>query len=625
MKAKNYKLNPIRAAMMSTALIAFTNIATAAPVSTELDFICPFPLIGDQTIIAKITADYPQYIGVEYGGQSAMLPPIKVEAITVVPDKARQGLAFVDATTITGVAHSINTFHTTAGDISNNTDLTIEPTTIPEDEAGPFNVPAQGIAPAQGFDISHIGSVALTVDDLIMDLVNLKADGSIAPAPIGEFTADCTLAAGQDNVLTTFTVGHIEIWPPLPNIELTPSNFGEVPLGQSSEITATISNIGDGILGVNGIELSGGNAYAFTETNNCTTLEAGESCTATLTYTATELGTQNVTFALHTTSEDVPSTYLDLYGTAITNHQPVIDVDLTPLDFGVKNINELSSKTILVKNVGSADLTISDINITYSPYYADAMATFTETNDCTIVAPEENCSVTVTYRAPAEDTTTGTVSIISNDSNQSIVEINLTGTAAGSICLATESCGQKTPVRLDFIGSTAITANQSTLPIEGNIESLFDFNTSTFSGDLTLNPTQGSFEVIKGWSSYQATAHIEFEPVGKAESTLINGKLTTVSSAYIKMPKVTKTLFGLVKWPIGGGKDCRTKTPVNFTMKTANDDYFDIFSGGIVKGVYDLPELENCGVLTSIINQKFVGKNNAIELSVTPVAKPYMY
>ena len=265
MKTKTFKINPIRAAVIGSALMVANGAAFAQPVGTSLEFTCPFPLIGDQIIIANITADYPESIVIGAEGNPVELPAIDVEAITVVPDKARQGLAFVDATTITGVAHSTNTFHTAAGTIPNNTDLTIAPTTIPAGEAGPFDVPASGVAPAQSFDLSHLGEVTLTIDDLIMDLRNLKADGSVAPAPVGEFTADCALNEGQDNVLTTLQVTTVVAGPDI-EVEQTNVDLGVNLLGQSSSDTVTIRNIGGELLGVNAISITGADASAFTET-----------------------------------------------------------------------------------------------------------------------------------------------------------------------------------------------------------------------------------------------------------------------------------------------------------------------------------------------------------------------
>ncbi|MFT7186012.1 MAG: hypothetical protein ACI84K_001402 [Pseudohongiellaceae bacterium] len=623
MKTKNFKVNPIRAAIIGSALMAANGAVMAAPVRTSLEFTCPFPLIGDQIIIANISADYPESIVIGANGAPVELPPVQVDAITVVPDKARQGLAFVDATTITGVAHSINTFHTAAGTIANNTDLAIVDTTIPSNESGPFDVPAAGVAPAQAFDGSHVGAVTLTVDDLIMDLRNLKADGSVAPAPVGEFSADCALNAGQDNVLTTIQVttalADAEI-----EVETTAIDFGTNLLGQSATDSVTVRNIGGAILGVNAISITGADASAFSETNNCTTVDAGESCTATVTYMASEVGAQNASLVINSTDADEPSVSVTLSGTGAMEDKPEINIVATGLDFGTIEEGASTTQTILIENIGTAPLTISAVEV------SNTQGTeFSVTESCFNIAAAASCSETVTFDA-VEGVSAGNVVISSNDEDEATTLVSLAGAGTAVVVDPCEldptlpECGNGgdgdliIPVALDVAGSTYIAANRGTVPLSGVIQSEFNLTQGSFTGDLVLAPTQGSFEIIKGWSRYQATASIEFEPVGETVGTLVDGVLVATSQAYVKLPKVTKTLFGLINWKIGGGSECRTKEPVTFTITSADGEYFDALSGGVVTGEYTMSALENCGVLTSILSLKLAGPGNTINLSLTP-------
>jgi hypothetical protein len=623
MKTKEFKVNPIRAAIIGSALMAANGAAMAAPVNTSLEFTCPFPLIGDQIIIANISADYPESIVIGANGAPVELPPVQVDAITVVPDKARQGLAFVDATTITGVAHSVNTFHTAVGPIANNTDLAIVDTTIPSNESGPFDVPAAGVAPAQAFDASHVGVVTLTVDDLIMDLRNLKADGSVAPAPVGEFSADCVLNPGQDNVLTTIQVttalADAEI-----EVEPTAINFGTNLLGQSTAQSVSVRNIGGAILGVNAISISGADASAFSETNNCTTVDAGESCTATVTYTASEVGAQNASLVINSTDADEPSVSVTLNGTGAIEDKPEINVVATGLDFGTIEEGSSTTQTILIENVGTAPLTISGVVVNNTQG-----TEFSVTEICSSIAAAASCVETVTFDA-VEGVSAGNVEISSNDEDEATTLVSLAGKGDAVVVEPCEvdptlpECGNGggddlvIPVALDVEGSTYIAANRGTVPLSGVIQSEFNLTQGSFTGDLILAPTQGSFEIIKGWSRYQATASIEFEPVGETVGTLVDGVLVATSQAYVKLPKVTKTLFGLINWKIGGGSECRTKEPVTFTITSADGEYFDALSGGVVTGEYTMPALEKCGVLTSILSLKLAGPGNTINLSLTP-------
>jgi len=623
MKTQTFKLNPISAAVMGVAVMASSNAAMAAPVYTELDFTCPFPLIGDQVIKAKISADYPEVLAIAAGDTAVELPPVFIDVITVVPDKARQGLAFVDAVSVEGVAHSINTFNTEAGPVANDTDLIIEKTTIPTDESGPFDVPASGESPAQIFDDSHIGVVSLTVDDLIMDMIARKVDGSVAPAPVGDFSADCTLNPGQDNVLTTFEVT-AEGADPIVEVNPASIDFGERLVGDSASQSVTIKNAGGGILGISSIDLTG--SADFTEINNCTTLAATETCTAIVTYTASEQGPQGASLVINSTDGEQPTVFVALNAIATVEEKPEIEVDLSSIDFGTVVEGEEVTRTILIENIGTAPLTISGVSATGSE--------FATTDSCSTIEVGASCIETVTYTA-AVGASAGTVVIASDDEDEGTTIVALGGTGTEIVVeLPCEEdpthadypeCGNGggdgdliIPVDLDVEGSTYIAANHGTIPLNGLISSQFNLTQGSFTGDMHLDPTSGSFEIIKGWKRYLATAQIEFESVGITEGTLLDGKLVATSAAYVKLPKVTKTLFGLVNWPIGGGDECRTVEPAIFTITSADGEYFDALAGGQVTGTYTLPKLENCGVLTSILSSKLAGSGNTIELTLTP-------
>jgi hypothetical protein len=616
MEAKKFKITKIRAAVIGSALMAANSAILAAPVNTSLEFTCPFPLIGDQTIIANINADYESVYIIPLGETEVELPQVTVEAIPVVPERARQGLYFVNATTITGVATSINNFHTVAGVISNDTALDIEPTWIPNGADGPFDVPASGVSPAQVFDLSHVGEVSLTIDDLIMDLQNLQDDGSLAPDPIGSFIADCALNPGQNNVLTTFEVRPM-IAPPTIGVEPETIDFGSHLLGQTVIENVRIENAGGQILGINSLNITGlEEASAFAQTSNCTTLSAGESCTAVVTYSASAEGAQTASLVINSTDAETPRKSIELKGVGEIDNGAVIKVAVTELDFGTLYLEDegSQSKEILIENVGTAPLVVSVIATNTQG------SEFSVTENCSEIAAGAACSETVTFDA-IEGDSAGVVNIYSNDIKNDSVKVKLLGSGGVDFCLIypdIQDCGWVPLVNLGVEGSTYIAASQGTVPLTGLIESQFNLTGGTFTGDLHLDSTQGSFEIIQGWRRYQATAQIEFEPVGGVTGTLVNGVMTATLQAYVKLPKVTKSLFGLFNWKIGGGDECRTKEPVIFTIATAEGDYFEALSGGVVSGSYTMPELENCGLLTSILSSKLAGPDNIMSLTITP-------
>ncbi|ARU58052.1 hypothetical protein OLMES_4034 [Oleiphilus messinensis] len=603
MRTTPFKRKPLTMAVMGGALLAASNMASAVQVTKSLEMICPFPLIGDQNIIATITADYPETIAA-----GEQLGPIAIDTITTVPDKARQGLAFVDATTITGTAQSINTFHTIDGNVGNDTLLTIEPTDVPSNLSGPFDVPAFGDAPAVTFTAAQAsGEISLTVDDLILNLRNLKADGSVAPAPVGEFTSDCTLVEGQDNVLVVMNAGGGNVDPAEIDVDKTAVDFGTLLIGDSASDTVTVTNLGDLALGINSVSVTGPDAFAFVVTNDCTTLGADETCTIDLTYTASEEGAHTANLVIESTDEDEAVVTIPLSGTTEAIPEPEIDVPVASFDFGQVILGESASVDIAIRNVGTAALSVSDLAISGEGFSLTG-------SDCGTVPAAGQCTATVQFAPSSTATVSGTLVVSSDDADEPQVAVSLSGSGKDGGC----DDSSVLPISLGVTGLTHLAASGGELDLEGQVDTELNLCNGEFVGDLHINQTQGSFEIIQGWNQYQATATVEFENVGQTVGTLQNGTLVATSQAYVKIPKVTKTLFGFIDWPIGGGEDCRTKEPVTFTVMS-EEGQFDAITGGVVSGIYDLPELENCGLLTSILSGKMAGPDNLIELEMTPI------
>ena len=170
---------------------------------------------------------------------------------------------------------------------------------------------------------------------------------------------------------------------------------------------------------------------------------------------------------------------------------------------------------------------------------------------------------------------------------------------------------------LGLQGSTLINATGGTLPLNGSIATLLDIASGTFEADLEVLPTSGNFSIKLLFSKINAAANVEFEQAEVTTGTLVNGKLTANSKLYVKVPKVAIKL-GWLPVRIGGGSECQTREPINIELKSAEGSNFSPATGGEVSGVYELGALENCGLLTSLLNQFMTGPGNTINLELTP-------
>lgn len=594
------KLGP---AIAAAALMAGgAGNASAEQVSTELAFECPFPLIGDQPIRATISADIPSVASV---GET--IPAFTVDAITVVNDDARTGLKLVQSATLEGVATSFNSVTTPGRTVEQIVTLDIPPTPVPE-TSGEFNVPATGTSPEFLVTADDVGELEIRVGALRLDLIARTANGDIAPAPIGEITTDCVQLPDQNNLLQTVTVGGDVV--ETPRISITPEDisFGSVQAGLSAQQSVTITNTGNTGLGLSNIFIDGTDADVFTVTNQCGSSLAPEaSCAVDVTFAPSTEGTRNATLTIESTDPENESVSVPLSGKGTLAPTPEISVTPESVDLGRVLSGTSATAQVTVDNNGNAALQIDSITLTG----ANA-ADFIQTNDCTTVAAGESCTVDLNYTAGAPGVSNATLVVRSNDPE----------TAETSVSVTAESYeeptgGSELELLLGLQGSTLINATGGTLPLNGSIATLLDIASGTFEADLEVLPTSGNFSIKLLFSKINAAANVEFEQAEVTTGTLVNGKLTANSKLYVKVPKVAIKL-GWLPVRIGGGSECQTREPINIELKSVEGSNFSPATGGEVSGVYELGALENCGLLTSLLNQFMTGPGNTINLELTP-------
>ncbi|GAB3575526.1 hypothetical protein GCM10027445_38140 [Amycolatopsis endophytica] len=178
-----------------TAVLAGAGTSSADPVSLTLNYSCPFPLIGTQTLQIVISADIPTTVNV---GEPT--PAFQVQAVATVPPTATQGLTLVGAATVEGSAAANSTVTAPEATIPVTVPATIPVTPVPA--SGSFDTVATGDAPSLTF--TQAGQAEITVGDILLTLHPKRADGT--DTGLGVFDSQCTQVAGQDNVLANITI-----------------------------------------------------------------------------------------------------------------------------------------------------------------------------------------------------------------------------------------------------------------------------------------------------------------------------------------------------------------------------------------------------------------------------------
>jgi len=620
--------------LLSSAVAALlatgATTANAEQVSLTVEHTCPLPIIGEQPLVSEISADLPSEVTV---GEST--GELNISAVTTINNNSRQGLYIAGGRSLEGTATAANNIALPESDQPLSVTLEIPQQPIPG-ESGSFTVDSSATVDPLTFD--NPGQGTITVGDLQLNQVVRDGSGNIAPDPVGEFTSDCTLVGNQeDMVLHTFEVVPDQTQPANITVDPESLDLGSAMAGSPLNGSITVGNDGGEALNINSVTIAGANADLFTQSNDCTTLDPGQSCSVDVNFQASQAGTYSASVQIDSTdpdAEDSPKV-VNLSAEATEQPEPALELSAPEVDFGTIDLANTSSaeQTLDLTNTGEATLEVNGLSITNNPDGA-----FTQTNDCPSgLAPEQSCTVTATFQTNQVGDYSANLEVATNleDSPRTVT---LSGTAEdtsggddgdngdGDNGDGDNGNGGSEPidVTFDLEGVTNVAANGSDVPLNGQIDSQINLGTGDFTADLQLDPTQAQFQISELFHKIQGRADIEFEPVGETTGTLDleTGQLTAESELTIKIPEARVSIigfgFGSDGIRIGGGHSCQTAEPATINLSSPEGEEFDPLQGGTVTGTYVAPELEGCGLLTGILNEFFEGPGNTIELELSP-------
>jgi len=229
-------------------------------------------------------------------------------------------------------------------------------------------------------------------------------------------------------VLIFFACSGTPLQAQTPKISVKPMsvNFGNVKLGGASGKTIMIKNTGTSDLLINNISLSGSNASEFGQTNNCTTVPTGGSCTITATFNPTLLpfGKKSATIVISSNDPKKPTVGVKLSGNA---PPPKISASPMSVNFGSVQADTVSSpQMVTIKNTGTSDLLINNISLSGSN-----ASEFGQTNNCTTVPTGGSCTITATFNPTLLPfgKKSATIVISSNDPKKPTENVKLSGNA----------------------------------------------------------------------------------------------------------------------------------------------------------------------------------------------------
>lgn len=225
--------------------------------------------------------------------------------------------------------------------------------------------------------------------------------------------------------------------------------FGTVIAGSSSPPqTVTISNDGSAVLNVAGISLSGAAAAEFVLNAGDGTggtcgsanpaIGAGGSCSVSVAFTPAGEGARAASLVIASNDPDEPTVTVSLTGTGAP--LPVPDISAAPMSagFGVVLVGASSTpQEVVISNYGTADLNISGMAVAGAHSGDFSFDSNGGSNPCLssipVVPPNGNCTVTLTFRPAASGSRSASLEIASDDPDEPVVSITLSGTGQAYI------------------------------------------------------------------------------------------------------------------------------------------------------------------------------------------------
>jgi hypothetical protein len=227
------------------------------------------------------------------------------------------------------------------------------------------------------------------------------------------FTASNVVATTQQN----FTLN-------VAGVSISPSNlnFGTAYLSNSTTLSVTLTNMTKSSVTVTGVSITPGsaNAAAYKAVSHCTAaLKTGKSCTIAITFLANAIGLQTATLnVLDSTLASPQEVGLSAYVI-----DPVAQFNPTKLAFGTEPVNSFTTVPVTLTNSGETALNIGGISIV-----GTNSGEFSQVNNCpAVLAPTENCTISVTFAPTVKGARTGTLTVTDNVSGGKST-VALTGT-----------------------------------------------------------------------------------------------------------------------------------------------------------------------------------------------------
>ncbi len=213
------------------------------------------------------------------------------------------------------------------------------------------------------------------------------------------------------------------------SISVTPTthNYGNVIIGNEASKSFTITNTGYEPVTLRTLTLSNITDFSirnFAQECPKTVLEKNETCTFTIHFNPTQVGTISATLDIvaNLGGTQPTTTKISLTGTGVV---PATNVQVDPpsFNFGDTTINTSTLKTFVVTNYNPiSSVTIQQVNIAGGAEFSVVK------NQCSTLGPKDSCSIIVGFQPTSVGNKTATLKIhIQSNNQQSVINVSLSG------------------------------------------------------------------------------------------------------------------------------------------------------------------------------------------------------
>jgi trimeric autotransporter adhesin len=237
-----------------------------------------------------------------------------------------------------------------------------------------------------------------------------------APTVVGTRDASVTITHAATGSPQTVVLNGTAAPAPQGRLELSAQSltFADTQLAASSTQTLTLQNAGNLALNFSAFTRGGAASADYTTGGTCavgTPLAIGASCTLSVSFTPSALGTRSATLTI--TSDGSNATpVVSLTGTGVPVPAPRVGfvAAADPLDFGSQTVGGLyPAQPVRVVNSGTANLVVSAVAVQGAAFVSTDAAACVRT-----LAPGEGCDLTVRFAPSAEGAATGQLLVTSN-------------------------------------------------------------------------------------------------------------------------------------------------------------------------------------------------------------------